>query len=280
MTVPQTIQQFLKHPDHLLKNIIWRFPKSQSEQRHIFVIGAPRSGTTLVKLLLGAHPDLTGPGYETALFMYKDLFAFSYPGFTTLEIEQIQQDSQDIVQFFDKFAELNLRKYGGKRFIEKTPPHVLRLPFLSRYFPQAQFINIFRDGRDCYCSARRHPNVVQGSHVQRYARYWKRCIEARLRQGNQENILDVQYEDLAQDPSKIVQQIMAFLKEEYDPRQISPDNYSKNQITKTNRQEFSKLSQAIDTSSVKRYQKELSTQEIEQFHQIAGHQLEQLGYEV
>ncbi|NET40550.1 sulfotransferase [Okeania sp. SIO2B3] len=35
------------------------------------MFGAPRSGTTLMKLILGAHPNLTGLSYETGIFMYK-----------------------------------------------------------------------------------------------------------------------------------------------------------------------------------------------------------------
>ena len=228
MTLSQTINQFLKHPSHLPKNIIWRFPKSKSTKRHIFVLGAPRSGTTLVKLILGAHQNLSGPGYETAFFMYKDIFSFSFGGVSNVTMEKLREKAHDIVEFFDLFSEEALKQYGGTRFIEKTPPHVLRLDFLVKYFPSSNFINIFRDGRDAYCSARRHVNVIQGSNIKRYAKYWKKCIESRLKLGEHPNIIDVKYEELSTNPEKIVKEIMDFLKEDFDIRQLEPSYFSKN----------------------------------------------------
>ncbi|NES72298.1 MAG: sulfotransferase [Okeania sp. SIO2D1] len=280
MTATETISKLLKNPARLPKNIIWRFPKSTSHQRHIFVFGAPRSGTTLMKLILGAHPNLTGPGYETGIFMYREIFSLTFYGLTQLEIENIQKQSQDIVDFFDRLAERTLKKYDGTRFIEKTPPHVLKIDFLTKYFPNSQFINMYRDGRDCYCSARNHPNVVQGKSIEKYAKYWKRCINARLGQGNNSNILDVKYEDLTLQPERVVKQIMNFLGEDYYPSQLDPSQYSQNMITKTNRPEFALLSKPINSSRVNRHKQELSSDEINKFNQIAGNQLKQIGYEV
>ncbi len=278
MTLPQTLQQFAEHPNHLHKNIRWRlFVNTISEKNHIFVFGAPRSGTTLMKLILGAHSRLSGPGYETGIFMYKNIFQFQFDGFSTAELDQIRRDSQDIVQFFDTFAERSLQKNPGDVFIEKTPPHVLQLNFLKKHFPNARFINIVRDGRDCFCSARRHPNVVQGSHVERYAKYWRRCIQSRLKH-DQPNIFDVRYEDLVNDPETQVRAVMAFLQEEYEPNQIDPAYYSQNKIAQTGKQHFSKLAQPINNSSQKRWTTEISAQEIEQFQAIAGSELQTLGY--
>jgi len=278
MTLSETINQFLHHPNHLPKNLIWRFPQSKSNQKHIFIFGAPRSGTTLVKLICGAHPHLNGTGYETGIFMYKDIFSFAFEGFTHNEMDLIRSNSTDIVDFFDKFSAENLKKNGGKRFIEKTPPHVLRIDFLLKYFPNSQFINVFRDGRDCYCSARHHQNVMQGKNLQKYAKYWRRCVQARLKQGEKLNIFDVKYEELVTEPEKVVKKMMAFLQEDYDEKQLISDYYSQNKINKSNRKEFKKLSKPIDKASINRYQLELSEQEKKDFEKIAGKELNLLGY--
>lgn len=129
-----------------------------------------------------------------------------------------------------------MEKAGGLPFIEKTPQHILRLDFLLKHFPNAKFINLFRDGRDSYCSARHHQNIPQGKDIVRYAYYWKKCINARLKQGESENIFDVKYEDLTTNPEQIVREIMKRLGEEYDPRQIQPEYYSQNTITQDTRQ--------------------------------------------
>lgn len=278
MPIVTALRSFLNNPQAIPKNIFLRLPKTISHEPHIFVFGAPRSGTTLMKLILGAHPNLSSFGYETGLFMYRDIYGFTYERFTATEIANLIEQSQDIVQFYDKFTQHITQQTGGQRFIEKTPQHVLRLKFLLKHFPNAKFINMFRDGRDGYCSARHHQNVPQGKSIVRYASYWKKCINARLRQGENENILDVKYEELTNNPELIVRQIMNFLGEKYDARQINPKYYSQNTITQDTRQEFRKLSKSIDQSSQGRWKKELTESEVKQFHEIAGRELEILGY--
>ncbi|MFP5273974.1 sulfotransferase family protein [Coleofasciculus sp.] len=278
MPIVTALRSFLNNPQAIPKNIFLRLPKTISHEPHIFVFGAPRSGTTLMKLILGAHPNLSSFGYETGLFMYRDIYGFTYERFTATEIADLIEQSQDIVQFYDKFTQHITQQTGGQRFIEKTPQHVLRLKFLLKHFPNAKFINIFRDGRDGYCSARHHQNVPQGKSIVRYAYYWKKCINARLRQGENENIFDVKYEELTNDPEQVVRQIMNFIGEKYDSRQINPKYYSQNTITQDTRQEFRKLSKSIDQSSQGRWKKELTESEIKQFHEIAGRELEILGY--
>ncbi|MEQ8467960.1 sulfotransferase family protein [Coleofasciculus sp. E1-EBD-02] len=278
MPLITALRSFLKHPQAIPKNIFLRLPKTISQEPHIFVFGAPRSGTTLIKLILGAHPNLSSFGYETGLFMYRDIYGFTYEGFTTTDIADLIKQSPDIVQFYDNFTQQITHQTGGQRFIEKTPQHVLRLKFLLKHFPNAKFINMFRDGRDGYCSARHHQNVPQGKSIVRYASYWKKCVNARLNQGENDNIFDVKYEDLTNNPEQVIRQIMNFLGEEYDARQIEPQYYSQNTITQDTRQEFQKLSKSIDKFSQGRWKKELTESEVQQFHEIAGQELQKLGY--
>jgi protein-tyrosine sulfotransferase len=278
MPLITAIRSFLKHPQAIPKNIFMRLPKTISSDPHIFVFGAPRSGTTLMKLILGAHPNLSSFGYETGLFMYRDIYGFTYEGFTATDIANLINQSPDIVRFYDKFTQQITQQTGGQRFIEKTPQHVLRLKFLLKHFPNAKFINMFRDGRDGYCSARHHQNVPQGKSIVRYASYWKKCVNARLRQGENDKIFDVKYEELTTNPEQVVRQIMNFLGEEYNARQIEPQYYSQNRITQDTRQEFRKLSKSIDQSSQERWKKELTESDVQQFHKIAGRELQILGY--
>lgn len=272
------LKYFASHPNQLVRNVVWRLPRTRSDQNHIFVVGAPRSGTTLMKLILSVHPNLKGPGYETGIFMYKNIFDFKFTGFTKDEIDQIIHRSRDIVQFFDGFAIANLQKLGGERFVEKTPPHVLKLDFLLTHFPNAHVVNIYRDGRDCYCSAQHHPNVVQGRSVKRYATYWKKCIQARLNVGKSDRVFDVKYEELTANPAKHVADVMAFLGEEYDPRQIDPTYYSQNKSINSKKAYLEKLAQPIKTASQGRWKTELSSDDVEQFNQIAGDELRLLNY--
>ncbi|MEL4895240.1 sulfotransferase family protein [Crocosphaera sp. Alani8] len=281
MTLPQVINQFIKNPYHLPKNIIWRFPQEASTQKHIFVLGAPRSGTTLAKLILTSHPYLIGPGYETAFFTYRDIFSFRFKGIKPKRMDALRQKCHDIVEFFDVFTHEILNQYPeAKYYVEKTPQHILRLGFLTKYFPNSKFIHMVRDGRDGYCSAKYHKNVVQRSSVERYAKYWRKCLNSRIELGNRDNILDVQYETLASQPETTIKAMMSFIGENYHPQQLEPAKYSNNAITKIKTTVFAKLSSKINDSSIQRHKKELSQQEIETFNKIAGQQLRHFGYEV
>ncbi|MEO1622492.1 MAG: sulfotransferase [Cyanobacteria bacterium J06632_3] len=274
----ERLLKFTLNPSNLLRNISYRIPKNISKERHIFVVGAPRSGTTLIKQILAVHTNLSGPGYETGIFMFKDIFSFGFPGFDAEEISTLLEQSQDIVQFFDRFAAENLTKEGGQRFVEKTPPHVLRLRFLLKHFPNAQFINIVRDGRDCYCSAQHHPYILQARSVEAYARYWKRCIQSRLHEDTHPNIYDIKYEDLVRDPETHVRKLMDFLGEQYDPRQIDSAYYSQNRAIDTNKKYLNNLAKPISNKSEQRWMREMSSSDVAIFNSIAGEGLKQFGY--
>ncbi|MEM7725293.1 MAG: sulfotransferase [Cyanobacteria bacterium P01_A01_bin.45] len=270
---------FAQKPSHLINNIIWRFPQNVSTKEHIFIIGAPRSGTTLLESILSVHPNFTSIEIETGIFTFRDIYTFTNATRNMEErqsIELILKDSKDIIDFYDRFTTFFLMKEGGKFFLEKTPQHILHLGFIKRYFPNARFINIYRDGRDCYCSARNNEWVIQGNNIERYAKYWRKCVLARLQEKNQLNILDVKYENLTSEPESTIKEIMSFLKEEYSPKQLNPQYYSQHKASKA--KEFNKLSKPIDNSSQKRWIKELTNDEISTFNKIAGRELLKLGY--
>jgi hypothetical protein len=186
--------------------------------------------------------------------------------------------SHNIIEYYDGLAELVLSKKGGQRFLEKTPSHVFAIGFLRRHFPNAQFINIFRDGRDCYMSAFRNPTVEERGDVTRFARLWKNSINARLRQGNVSSIYDVRYEELTSKPESVLRKIMDFLGETFSPRQIDPHHYSRTVFREEVGHE--KLKEQINNSSVGQWRNILPVSDVMCFERIAGRELRRLGYEL
>lgn len=287
MTLKHVIQSFRGNPLELTRNIIWRFPKDKSKESHIFVVGAPRSGTTLVKSLLCAHPNLKGLKSETTTFLsYRNIFnterhqkILAYEALSFQDFLEILHQSENLVDLYDRFAEKYLLRAQGKRFVEKTnSPTLLRLWFLTKYFPNSKIIYVIRDGRDCYCSAKMHPNVPQNNSIHAYASHWKNCVNARLRLSYCPQIFDVQYELLTSKPEYILRKIMDFLEETYDSRQIDPQYYGNALLGQTN--QHRKLVAPIDASNQYRWKRELRTDEILKFQRIAGNQLQELGYEL
>lgn len=289
MPLIHIIRSFLDNPLDLPKNIVWRFPKTKSTQKHIFVIGAPRSGTTLIKSILCAHPNLKGITCETTgIFRYKNIFnlngynnIFNSENFDSQKMSNVLEKSKDIVTLFDNFCSDYLAENRGIRFIEKiNTPTLNRMDLLINYFPNSQFIHIFRDGRDCYCSALHHPHVYQTKTLHSFARHWQNCINSRLKYGDHPNIYDLSYEALTSESEteKVIRELINFLGEEYHPNLLDPQYYANNLLSKATHHQ--KLSQPIRKTSQGRWKKELTSSEINQFQAIAGQQLEKLGYDL
>jgi hypothetical protein len=103
----------------------------------VIIIGAPRSGTTILGEILSHHselhyliePNLIWRRYVSSECDYFDL---------AREKEAVEPTR---AQFYK-----GLKKSGKTRLLEKTPQNCLRLPFVHEVFPDAKFIHIIRDG--------------------------------------------------------------------------------------------------------------------------------------
>ena len=124
------------------------------------IVGAQRSGTTWLQLLCAAHPKIAGSeelhlfgryvGHIVASF-YKDLSAFVGTGrgqglpsvLTPAEFDAT------VKQFTTAVLSRVIRgKPGAELVIEKTPDHVLHLPYVRRLYPDVKVIHVIRDPRD------------------------------------------------------------------------------------------------------------------------------------
>ncbi|CAN5576983.1 hypothetical protein BH20ACT23_BH20ACT23_23510 [soil metagenome] len=109
--------------------------------RPIFVLGCPRSGTTLLFRLLQCHEGLGTPSGEGHILWNK----YQHPrfrGWTSdrLTAEDVQpEEPVFLYTAIDRIA-------GGKRFLDKTPRNCLRVPYLVSLFPDASFVLLKRDG--------------------------------------------------------------------------------------------------------------------------------------
>ena len=211
------------------------------------------------------------------MFTWRDTFSTTanHLGLNEKVIEQHVREQNNLVDFFDACVETFLEGRSADRLVEKTPQHVRHTQFLANHFPNADIVHIYRDGRDCYCSARK-AQIPRGGDLQRFARYWRTCIEAR-RGVDADQIVDVSYEELTRQPAETVDWIMEALGDEMEPEQLDSSRRAEDQ--RADVPKFHKLGRSIDTSSQKRWMDELSPEEVRQFERIAGDQLAALGYE-
>lgn len=271
------LRSYLRNPRHVVKNIRWRWNPSTSSERHIFVVGAPRSGTTLMQMLIGNHPKCVYDG-ETGVFKYRNIFEEQKQifGLDPEFVESKFRECSDIVEFFDICARNFKNLSGGKYLVEKSPAHIFRTRFLIDNFVESFVVHIYRDGRDCFCSAR-SASIPHGDSVEDYAKYWNQCVRSRLSVAS-DRIVDVAYESLVEHPEKELKRIMQIVGLSLDEQQLSVEQRAED--PRAQREKFDRLGTAIDASSQGRWVEELDRAEVHAFERIAGQQLKRLGYKL
>jgi protein-tyrosine sulfotransferase len=279
----QTTQQILRYaarPWEIAINLgYWRRAR-HSDLPIVFVLGPPRSGTTLIHRTLLNHAALQGFPAETSIFSPKSLLDFDrFSGFLGRPtFDRALSETDDVVSFFAAMHRLTFPFHVGPGlwFVEKTPQHVKRLSFLLDHFDNARVLHVIRDGRDAFCSGRSTGNIPQAARLSNYASYWMTCVRARTAV-NSDRVLDVRYEGFTADPELELQRMMGFIGLEADPEvQLSSAQRAQDQRAASHK--FSRLSQDISTKTVGRWRTEMTPEEQALFTRIAGDGLSRFGY--
>ena len=121
--------------------------------RPIFIIGAPRSGTTFLGSCIGRMPDVS---YHLEPRLTKAAARCVYDGSWS--------ERRSAAVFKISYSALLLAALdGGRRFAEKNPENGFVVPFLAAALPAAQFVHIIRDGRDATVSHAEQPWLAASS---------------------------------------------------------------------------------------------------------------------
>ncbi len=124
-----------------LRAAVRRRPDAAPPENPIFIIGCPRSGTTLLFRLLQQHAGISTPGGEGHILWN----TFQHPRDRDWSSDRLTQ--ADIRQGEREFlyAAIGTMTRAG-RFLDKTPRNCLRVPYLRALFPGATFVLLKRDG--------------------------------------------------------------------------------------------------------------------------------------
>ena len=189
-------------------------------------MGCPRSGTTLLQRILAVHSKLYSIDGEVDFFNCQEIFSNNHFSFKKSESNALYKESKDIVSFFENAVSYMDRKNPNKTFVEKTPINIKRIRFLLKYFPNAQFINIYRDGRDCYSSALRHPYIQAKKSVAKFAKLWRKCIQKAHDVRLAPNFHQIKYENLVNNPQAEITRLMQCLDLKIEKSQLDPNHLS------------------------------------------------------
>lgn len=123
--------------------------------RHVFLLGFPRSGTTLLEMVLEGHPDVVSLEEKDSMiegvreFMRDPHSLDRLASATPATLEALRR------AYWQRIADAGL-DVSGKTFLDKYPLNTLKLPLIARLFPDAWILLACRDPRDVVLSCFRH----------------------------------------------------------------------------------------------------------------------------
>ena len=254
--------------------------------------GCGRSGTTLFRMILDAHPAICcGP--ESSIFRRGPLDPDGLAGKFDLDPGRVRAAHAAAASrpaFIEAFAALCMERAGKRRFAEKTPRNIRRLDAIFRHFPAARFVHVLRDGRDVACSLRTHPRhrVVNGELVPLNtwkpiagcARRWRDDIERSRPYWTDPRFLTLRYEDLVREPRPVLERLMAFVGEPWDDRLLEhagAGSASPFRDVTTFAQNPEAL-RPLNAGALSRWERDLEAKDRRIFKRIAGPLLIELGY--
>jgi LPS sulfotransferase NodH len=274
--------------------------------RPIFVLGCPRSGTTLLQQMLHSHRRIAFPSetrfVHTAYEARHDfgdlelaenrraLAEWIVRGRDT-KFKVLELDADDTIEeivnapptlgsalaaVFRAYA----RKHGKPRWGDKRPSYFRRVPMLQRMFPDAQFVHLVRDGRDAVSSLTRMPWFKGDIHAA--ALTWReavdtgRHLQARL---GPDTFYEFRYEDLVAEPEDALVKLCAFLGEEYDPEMKKAYRHARRTVP-ASRKWHLHTHEAVNTRQVGAWRERMEDWEADLVEHVLASRLVQHGYEL
>jgi hypothetical protein len=276
---------------------------------YVFIVGATRSGTTLLQRIVDAHPQIAiiheahwlprfyeegvgvdGNGLVTADIVPKLL---EQPRFGKLkigqrELERLLASGKPLRYsvFVTRILDLYGRRRGKHLVGEKTPSYVRNIATLHELWPEARFIHLVRDGRDACLSmmswkgANRTVgrfSAWQRDPVLATAFWWKWHVSLGREAGSRlgcGRYHELRYEALVADPVAECQALCAFLEVPYEPIMLT---YHEGR-TRSDPGLDAKRAWLPITTGLRDWRSNMSPEAVERFEAAAGDLLEDLGY--
>ena len=166
--------------------------------------------------------------------------------------------------------------HGARRWGDKIPLYVRFIPSLLGIFPQAKFIHVIRDGRDASLSARQKWGGAK-PYMDLY--YWQRNVQAgRAAQHrlNDEQYCEIRYESLVQTPESVIQQLCAFLDEQFETGMLDQTRLA--QKVGGGIDAHNEVQARLHTLSVGRWRAEMTAFEKKMADDLVGDNLTGLDY--
>ncbi len=283
--------------------------------RPFFIVGHPRSGTTLLRFMLSSHSHLYVPA-ETGFLPFLDIDPAAELDRDEVadllrRIGRLNRAWEDLVSNEEAFyaglprpalpfvldalfgrlpaAKLSTDDKGlyrrqmaqePTRWGDKTPLYIRYIPQIRAIFPGAQFIHMIRDGRDAALSAR-----AKWGHSRPYMdlsyllHNWVRNVRAGRESGRllgRDRYYECRYESLVTDPEASLRALCDFLGEPYDPSMLDYQRVARRQPA--SKGAHLEAREVLHSGSIGRWRREMTPFQRQLAQTVAGPLLAELGY--
>ncbi len=277
---------------------------SAPNDRPIIVLGCPRSGTTIVQVMLHSHHRIAIPPENRFLLpAYRQRLSFG-------DLEE-RANRRALARFIvrgrrHKFRDFGLdrketireivngpatlgsalgivlrayaARFGSERWGDKRPSYHNYIGAIMRLFPDAQIVHVVRDPRDCVASLKRMPWWRLDSHhsVAAWAEAVEHVDEAVRRWPGA--VTQIQYERLVADPETELRRLCDALGEEYDAAMAEPERLAP--LAVPERKHWHSYTRVrLSTRNVGRWRRELEGWEVALCEAVLADRMERFGYE-
>ncbi|HBL15028.1 MAG TPA: sulfotransferase [Cyanobacteria bacterium UBA11162] len=229
-------------------------------KQRLFLVGCPRSGTTLLQSLLAAHPQIYSFP-ESKFFQY--LIPTYEPRRLALRIIASRHLRTRLAEFFKDeirhpemlklLPKIPLMREYTRRFInildsltteqgksiwlEKTPEHIHYIDYIEKFVPGVKFIHILRNGSDTVASmyevTRKYPSKYwrQGWSIDTCLERWIDSVEITRQHLHKSNHILVRYERLVENPQSELQNLHKFMDIEFDEKMLQDYRIAAKQVS-------------------------------------------------
>jgi hypothetical protein len=281
-----------------------------------FIVGATRSGTTLLRLMLDAHPEMAIPS-ETH-FIPDLIKAYRLESASPERLCEVvtshrrwgdfHLDGGELLERFRSidsinpgdatraFFELYAEREGKPRWGDKTPGYVREMHRIESVLPEARFIHLVRDGRDVALSVL-GMNWGPSTIPEAAFRWKKRILRAREQAPRIAHYVEIRYEDLVRDTEGTLRRICEFIELPYDDAMLRYHERAEERLREKARDldrgpekepqpaEARIASHALateppDPERIERWRTEMSAEDRAVYEELAGDLLADLGYEI
>lgn len=268
----------------------------------LFILGNPRSGTSLFRIILNAHPNIVIPpesgflqwwypkykSWNSQNVNHRDIETYVHDVLSSKKIEAYSINADELITYIlkkqpESYASLSAcvyRYYGRLKEIsiwgDKNNYYIGHIPLLKKLYPDAKFIHLIRDGRDVACSYLElessinksvpyRPNLP--SDINEIAKEWvtnNALIETEL---SSTKHLAVRYEDIILSFKDSLGEVLKFLEL---PWSKNIENYTLHNDEPVNTVLWKKNTlKELQPSLVGRHKRDLTKEQINYFESIA-----------